>query len=317
MRNSILQKFKQRVSIVALDIGGRGGPDFSLAPISEIVSWTLFEPDLEECERLKSLETTNWKNINVIGVGIGQGKKRKLNLYRQRGCSSLLEANYAIAQRFAREEYYILDDVMEVSMMGLDEALNDHKVTDASYLKIDIQGAEIEAFQSGTELLSQLVMLRTEVSFLPVYKDQPLFSEVEQFLRRFDFELFKFVETHHWRRGSKVKYPSIDRERKFASSGQLIHGDALFIKSPETIARSNDPSKKLLHLALLAFAYGEVDLSADALIRLEVQSQLQNLNCSAEEIIEWMTGEELKRARKAGWKHRMKDLIDFLLARRV
>lgn len=319
MKNHFTKRVADTIEITALDIGGRGGPDSSLAPISDLVSWILFEPDLEECKRLKSLGSMNWQDINVIEVGIGKEKQRTLNLYRQRGCSSLLEADSSLAKRFAREDYYILDDTVEVSMTGLDQALEENSITDVSYLKIDIQGAEIEALKSGKKLLSeQLVMLRTEVSFLPIYKEQPLFSEVEQFLRGFGFELLKFVETHHWRRRSKVKFPTIDKDRRIASTGQLIHGDALFFKSPETIVKSTESDGTLLiKLAFLAFAYGEVDLSADCLTQSSSISKLKELNLDASEVIDYMTQSHLKQARKEGYQSRIKDLIRFLLNKRV
>ena len=71
-----------------------------------------------------------------------------------------------------------LDDVEEVKK-------ND-------YLKIYIQGGELEVFRNGVNKLRNSLIIHTEVEFLPMYKGQPLFSEVEMFLRNMAFEFHRF-----------------------------------------------------------------------------------------------------------------------------
>jgi len=309
MKPNPIKCIADKMEIVALDIGARGGPDKSLLPIKDLVSYIIFEPDTEEFVKLQQAGDMGWRNIFPLCLAVGSGDSKFLKLYRKRGCSSLMEADISLASRFSRDDYYILDDTLEVSVNSLDEVVENNEITTASYLKIDIQGAEIDALKTASKLLEQqLVMLRTEVSFLPIYKNQPCFSEVEQFLRDFGFELLRFVELHHWRRGSRVKYPKVDSKRKIASTGQLIHGDALFFKPPELLANLPDSGEILVKLGLLAFSYGDLDLSMDCFRQSPAQQLLESLGLKLEALIEWMYRKDMRRRRRESVINQLKSL---------
>lgn len=154
-------------------------------------------------------------------------------------------------------------------------------------------------------------MIRSEVSFVAMYHKQPLFGDIHGYLRSLGFELLNFVESHHWRRGSRSKFPSID-ERGVTAKAQLIHGDALFIKPPEALVNRSDANTKLLDLALLAYAYGEVDVALDALARLTSTSSVP-----IPRVKKWMVADSRRRARRAGLRYRLKDLSKFLTGMRV
>ena len=53
---------------------------------------------------------------------------------------------------------------------------------DRVHLKIDTQGTEREVLLGGAETLQQVVSIELELSFAPLYDNQPLFTEMCQFL---------------------------------------------------------------------------------------------------------------------------------------
>ena len=61
-----------------------------------------------------------------------------LNLYRARGCTSLLTADPNFAVLYARDDYFILDGQVRVRVERLDAAAERFGFTDAHYMKIDI-----------------------------------------------------------------------------------------------------------------------------------------------------------------------------------
>ena len=61
--------------------------------------------------------------------------------------------------------------------------LDDLDIDEFDLLKIDIQGAELMVFQHGRERLRNAVAVQTEVSFVPLYRDQPTFGDVDRELR--------------------------------------------------------------------------------------------------------------------------------------
>lgn len=323
--------------IHCIDIGGRGGPDESLRPIANMVHWTVVEPDPDECKRISRAGDHGFASVRTISTAIGsysapaihtstveadlqQTAPRRLRLYRQRGCSSLYEADTSRAARYDRDGYYILDGEVDVQLQGLDEALY-REDKDYSYLKIDIQGAELEAFTTGPHLLSQLVMVRCEVSFLPIYKSQPLFADISAFMMESGFELLRFVEQHHWRRNSRTKYPRV-AGNGVSSVGQLIHGDALFVRSPESLIGTGPKAgTKLLDLAFLAYAYGDVDLAIAALNTDDAVSTFETFrkeqNETVKELIKWMVTGTRNRQRKGRLKAYAREVLEYLRGARV
>ena len=67
-----------------------------------------------------------------------------------------------------------------VQTVRLDDVAEAAGVT---FLQMDVQGAELLALQHAQVRLRETVVLHLEVLFLPLYLDQPLFSDVEQLLR--------------------------------------------------------------------------------------------------------------------------------------
>lgn len=78
-------------------------------------------------------------------------------------------------------------------------------------LKLDLQGFELEALRGAGELLADVKLILTEVEYLPLYAGQPLFSDIDLFLRGQGFRLFHLYST--W------CHPS----------GQISSGDALYL----------------------------------------------------------------------------------------
>jgi FkbM family methyltransferase len=262
MKKDLQKLSKAGFQMDCLDVGARWGFTEDLMPIAPVVNAIGFEPDKKECDALnKDAKNYSWKSMRYIPVALGTKEKATLNLYKQRGCSSLLEADEKLAKLFSRSDYYIHEGQVEVPCMSLDEAAKKYNFKDASYMKIDIQGAEMDVFVSGKKLLPESIMgIRIETSFIPLYKNQPLFSDMDLYLHGLGFSLMGFIEQQHWRRTTKVKYPRPSRGKIPISRGQLVHGDPLYLRTPESLPNKTEAEKKkILELALISIAYGYVD----------------------------------------------------------
>jgi FkbM family methyltransferase len=276
-----LSPLLEGLSLTCLDVGARGGFTRDLMPLAPAVRAIGFEPDTEECARLNAAETRQvpWRELRFIPVALGRAREtRRLNIYRKRGCSSLLEADAGLAARFGRDGYYRLDGTLEVPTTTADEAAREYDFTDAAFFKLDVQGAELEILSGSRRLLNEsLLALRVEVSFLPTYKDQPLFADIDQALRPCGFAPMRFLELHPWRRASKAKLPRLDDGPFPYSEGQLVHGDVLYMKEPERIPDDGEAAvEHLLRGALLATAYGLIDHAMTIFDRPPVQAMLRD-----------------------------------------
>ena len=57
-------------------------------------------------------------------------------------------------------------------------------------VKLDVQGAELRALYGARSLLRTVKAILLEVSFVPIYKDGPLFAEIDAFMRESGFRRF-------------------------------------------------------------------------------------------------------------------------------
>ena len=251
-----------------LDVGARQGFTKDLLPIASAVDAVAFEPDRDECARLNAdagRSRSPWRTVRYLPVALGPSDgPKQLHLYRQRGCSSLLEADQALAARYSRADYFELDGKVEVTTSPLDDAAAQHGFRDATYLKIDVQGYELAIFESGPRILGEsMLAIRAEVSFIPLYKGQPLFGDIAAHLVPLGFIPLGFEELHDWRRSTKVKHPIRAPGALPYSRGQLVHGDVLFVRDPEGLGDTTPAeAETLLKAAFLALTYGYVDHAA-------------------------------------------------------
>jgi FkbM family methyltransferase len=97
------------------------------------------------------------------------------------GASSMFRANTA----YEHERY--VQTRTRVAATSLNDYARTHAVPDL--LWVDLQGAELMAFRGASEILSSVKLIHVELSFKPVYQNQPLFWEVHAFLTANGFVL--------------------------------------------------------------------------------------------------------------------------------
>jgi FkbM family methyltransferase len=272
-----LEKLAKIVRVLALDIGARGSVKEDLATIKGGVDWLCFEPDENA---LKDEEERGWRSVHYISTAAGKREETFiLNLYSHRGCSSKLTADTPIAARFSREGYFQFEKHLEIKARPLDELVIEHTKVPVSFFKIDVQGMEVECFAGARNLLTnQVVGIRTEVSFFPVYKDQPLFPEVDQALRPFGFQPMQWIEFHEWRRTTRLKLPELGPDPMPYSKGQMAHGDVLYLLQPEELrSDSEEQVKRLVRLGLIAVCYDLFDHAQAAFNRPGVRDYCRSV----------------------------------------
>lgn len=114
----------------------------------------------------------------------------------------------ALARRYQGAR---VDVVEELEVLAL--PLADAVAEPIDVLKLDLQGGELAALRGLGGRLAEVRLLLTEVEFAPLYDGQPLFSDVEQYLRKAGFRLFHLYDL--W------SHPD----------GQVTAGDALFVNT--------------------------------------------------------------------------------------
>ena len=57
------------------------------------------------------------------------------------------------------------------------DSIDNLKATD--FLKMDVQGTQLRIFKSGSKKLKGCLAIQLEVSYFPLYEDQPSFGEID------------------------------------------------------------------------------------------------------------------------------------------
>lgn len=145
--------------------------------------------------------------VTVYGMALGaEARMVKFNILNKLVASSILTPS-AIKKRYQGDNVAVAR-VVEVPQVRLDDVMGMRQV---DLLKLDLQGYEIEALKGATSLLERTRIIATEVEFVPLYDDQPLFADVDMFIRAQGFRLLNLYDL--W------SHPD----------GQLTSGDATYL----------------------------------------------------------------------------------------
>ncbi len=173
--------------------------------------------------------------------------------------SSLFEPDEALANEFqALAEYHKVRTVHSVQTKRLD----DLNLPPADFLKVDVQGAELDVMKSGELALASCLAIHTEVEFVPLYKNQPLYGDVDAYLRGRGF-LLHTLDTISGR-----CFKPYMLEDPYGSLRQLLWGDAVFVRDIRRIGQMSVPELKKLAVIVHNF-YASYDLCLRILIELD------------------------------------------------
>lgn len=84
----------------------------------------------------------------------------------------------------------------EMETRRLDDLLAELPGKGVDYLKIDVQGFELAVLQGASEALKETLVVHSEVEFVEMYEHQPLFAEVDQYMRKQGFVFHRFSSLH-------------------------------------------------------------------------------------------------------------------------
>lgn len=147
------------------------------------------------------------KNVKIHSVALGSANSvLKFNILNYENSSSILKPS-ATNFKYHQEKMNTSQEV-DVDVKRLDEVIPGQEI---DILKLDLQGYELEALKGCEKLLSKVKVITTEIEFVPLYNDQPLFGDIDVYLRSKGFFLLNLYEL--WTQ----------------KDGQLTAGDAVYL----------------------------------------------------------------------------------------
>jgi FkbM family methyltransferase len=213
-----------------------------------------FEPNPEALARLVSAKGPS---ETYLPYALGDGARHVLNLCHASGMSSILEPNRAVLDCFhGFPDWSRIAGRIEVDTVRLDDVA---EIGNIDLIQIDVQGYELEVLRNGVEKLRSAVVVHTEVEFLQMYRDQPLFAEVDAFMRQQGFLLHCFSSFF-----TRTFRPLLLDQDIYKGLNQALWADAVFVRDFTRFDLLS--SEKLMKVALILHdLYGSFDLALRAL----------------------------------------------------
>jgi protein O-GlcNAc transferase len=241
--------------LTAVDIGAMLLPNdtdplarLSTAGLATVIG---FEPLEAECARLNAAGV---RGRQYLPYAIADGRRRTFYVTNTGMTSSLLRPDLALA-----ESFYNLAELMQVTAMPeidtrrLDD-IAEIQASGCDFLKLDTQGSELEILAHAPRTLERCLVIQTEVEFVPLYENQPLFAEVDQLLRSRGFMFHRFLGLLG--RPYKPIYANGDRNQAIS---QTLWADAVYVPDLGRLG-TLVPASLLKLAALLHEVFGSVDL---------------------------------------------------------
>jgi FkbM family methyltransferase len=254
------------------DVGCRWGFADAWEDLGDRCEIVGFEPDSVESQRLRDhYRNRPWVRIVPYALGAAPAGAT-LYVTREPACSSVYPPIDEVVDRHPRLEPQRMVRSEAIDLVTLDDWCAENEFDRVDLIKLDTQGSELDILRGAEGALESVSVVQTEVEFNPMYEGQPLFGDIDRFLRERGFVLWHFDNlSHHRQHGSRVSLRpafhiyDFDEARFTHRSGQLFWADAVFVRSE--MARP-DPAiewQTALRRACLASALGLGDLVGMAL----------------------------------------------------
>lgn len=251
-----------RVKIV--DIGANpidGEPPYAELMREGNTSVIGFEPNPQALEKLHGLRRAQ---DTYLPHAVGDGGRHTLHICAAPGMTSLLAPDPAVLDLFHGFPHWgQVVATEEVATVRLDDVA---ETAGVDLLKMDIQGAELMVMRHAERRLADAVVIHAEVEFLPLYKGQPLFTDIDLFLRERGFVLHRFHPTV-----SRMIRPLSFNNDPYAGMSQLVWADAVFVRDFTALERLTD-HQLVAMAAILHDCYRSLDLVVRLLLAYDRRS---------------------------------------------
>jgi FkbM family methyltransferase len=251
-----------------VDIGANpidGDPPYKKMLAASLCRVMGFEPQLDALENLNKVKTDLETYLPYV---IGTGGRKTLHRCKYSGWTSLFEPDEAAINVFPafRDNATVIEKI-PVDTRPLDSIA---EIKNIDFLKLDVQGSELDCLKSGIEKISSCVFIQLEISFVTLYKNQPGFGEVDLFLREMGFIPHCFAAIKQW-----PIAPLVINNNPTQPLNQLLEADLVYVKN--FIQPSNLTNEQLKQMALIAHhCFGSFDLAAKCIELLESRGVLPN-----------------------------------------
>lgn len=247
-----------------VDVGSAGGLNPRWRPFQPILSAILFDP-----RETAASGGFGRGHTRIYPVALSnQAGEAELHITALPNMSSFLRPDPEVFGRYTKKG---ADAQIVRSEMVPVERLDSLAKADGfqpHVLKVDTQGSELMVLNGAEESLKTVLLTEIEVSFFQRYIGQPVFADVEAWMKQQGFELLELYRLKRYRAANSLglRHPVVGDDQR---SGRVTYGDAIFLRNEDELhaAAARDNGAALLREAVALIAYGKSDHAAAILER--------------------------------------------------
>jgi FkbM family methyltransferase len=144
-------------------------------PDARVVAFEVLEHKVEELRRMSA----SGLRIEVVTCLLGATSCEAVPFHEMETASSVLEE-------------HIPQDapVTNRSMRTVDEIVSELRLSPPDFLKLDVQGYELEVLKGAEDTLDRLKVILAEVNFLDIHRGVPLVADVVAWLKERDWVVY-------------------------------------------------------------------------------------------------------------------------------
>jgi FkbM family methyltransferase len=239
-----------------------------------------FEPDPAEAERLNALPLDGGSERKFYPAGLwGETGTQTFEHNFTASASTFLRQNRAVTDRWKFEnpsqavpspDMFYPVRYEELPVISLADWAKKISISSLDFLKLNVQGGELEVLRGAGPLLDTTLGMLIEVAFVESYHNRPMFADIDCYLRDRGFTFFDLIAHHYTGRAVSpiaAQHLSVVKPKfgeLVSAWGQLIEGHALYFYDPIGKQSAMEPVR-VLKLAALTEAFGQIEFSIELL----------------------------------------------------
>ena len=271
-----------RAPFVLIDVGCAGGIDDAWRAFGPTLVARAYDPDVAACEDAQTREPFRNVRYHARHVGLPEthpfAERRRAEATRWPNTNiwGRITAGY-LAERAQKATSGVQPRMADPStLIGVDDIVWSENLPTVDFLKIDVDGPDVEVLESARDVLtaSRVLGVGMEVNwFGSANPTEHTFHNTDRFMREQGFTLVGLT----CRRYSRTDLPAPFEKEAFAYTqfGQPYQGDCIYVRdlaANHLAAMAADyPPGKLIKLACIYELIGVPDCAAEVLNRFKAR----------------------------------------------